>query len=237
MKWLSSKVKSYVRRLVNESLPEPVEEPTYPVVDILLNLHGYARTIRSKQPESADGSPIPWYTYPAIEYFNQLDVKGSRIFEYGSGNSSLYWAHKGADIWSVEHDHVWFENMSSKAAQLRGLFFRETANDYAAAIDCVSGQFDIIIIDGAWRNECARACLNRLADGGVFILDNADWYTDVGKFLRSKGLFQIDFSGFGPINAYCWTTSIFMRFQSPLLDRLRYPRPVGGIDVYRADKW
>lgn len=237
MNWFRSKLKNYVKRVVEESMPESPEEPASPVVDILFNLHGYARTIQSKRPEGADGSPIPWYTYPAIEYFNQLDAKGLRIFEYGSGNSSLYWAHKGADVWSVEHDHEWYQTMASKAAQLKDLVFCESVDDYAAAIGSVSGMFDIIIIDGAWRNECASTCINRLSEGGVIILDNSDWYTDVSEFLRSKGFFQVDFSGFGPINAYCWTTSIFMRVQSSLLNRLRHPAPVGGIEVYRADKW
>lgn len=237
MRWIRSKINSYIKRVVDESLPKPKVGPVYPAVDILLNLHGYAQTVQSKLPVGADGSPLPWYTYPAIEYFDQLDAKGLRIFEYGSGNSSLYWAHKGAEVWSVEHDRAWFEIMSHKAARLAGLLLRETAEDYAAAIDVVSGLLDIIIIDGAWRNECASACLGRLAAGGLVILDNSDWYTDVGKFLRLNGLFQIDFSGFGPINDYCWTTSIFLKLHSPLIDRLRFPRPVGGIEVFKADKW
>lgn len=234
---IKAKIKGYINRVVMESLPKTVDKPIYPAVDILMYRYGYERTLESKLPLAADGSPIPWYTYPAIEYFNQLDARALRVFEYGSGNSSLYWASKGAEVWSVEHDPAWWESMGTKSALLKGLFLRESADAYAQAIHDVGGDFDIIVIDGAWRNECVAAALSHLRSGGMIILDNSDWYTDVSDFLRGKGFFQIDFNGFGPINNYCWTTSILLSFDSHLKRHVAHPRPVGGIDVFKGDKW
>ena len=45
----------------------------------------------------------------------------------------------------------------------------------------------------------------------MLILDNSDRYPNKLKFLKEKlGWMQIDFHGFGPINSYTWTTSIFI---------------------------
>lgn len=234
---IKARLKSYINMVVAESVSRSAIKPVYPAVNVLLGLHGYERTLESRLPLAADGSPIPWYTYPAIEYFNQLDAKGLRVFEYGSGNSSLYWARKGADVWSVEHDPGWCETMGKRSAQLKDLLLRESCESYASAISEVGGEFDVIVIDGAWRNECVRAALPFLSPEGVFILDNSDWYTDVSDFLKEVGFFQVDFNGFGPINNYCWTTSILFRLSSPLKSRFGHPKPVGGIEVFRGEKW
>jgi len=234
---IGSRIKSYIREAVAEALPRPAEQPRHAVVDILLAKHGYESTVQSKLPVAADGSPIPWYTYPAVEYFNQLDAKDLRIFEYGCGNSSMYWSSKGALVWSVEHDASWHERMNARSAKLQGLYLAQSAAEYASAIDRVDGQFDIVIIDGVWRNECAMAALPRLRAGGIIILDNSDWYTDVAALIRARGFFQVDFNGFGPINNYCWTTSILLPCTSDLGGRLGQPRPIGGIEVTKGDKW
>jgi hypothetical protein len=213
-----------------EALPAPIQ-------DILNRAHGHARSRELKLSVAADGSALPWYTYPAIEYCNQLDANGLKVFEYGCGNSSLYWARKGAHIWCVEHDPAWHESMQKSSAHLRGLSLRTERAAYAAAIEEAGEEFDIVIIDGVWRNECAAAALTRLGGAGLIILDNSDWYTDVARYLRSKGFFQVDFSGFGPINAYCWTTSFMWPVRIPMLERFRQPHPIGGVEPSKGESW
>jgi hypothetical protein len=234
---LKTRLKNYIQGLVNESLPVGPKGVTSPTQVILAQSHGHAQTLEAKLPIAADGSPLPWYTYPAIEYCNQLDASGLNIFEYGSGNSSLYWARKGAKVWCVEHDPAWYENMRIKSAQLCDISLRNSTDTYASAIAEVGLTFDIVIIDGVWRNQSAAAAIAHLQKDGLIILDNSDWYTDVAQFLRSHDLFQVDFSGFGPVNNYCWTTSIFLPLRSPFMERLRQPQPIGGIEVVKGEKW
>lgn len=237
MKGIKARLKNYIQRLVAESLPSVPTEESSPTQQILAHAHGHARTLETKVPMAANGLPLPWYTYPAIEYLNQLDASGLDIFEYGSGNSSLYWAHKGANVWCVEHSPEWYESMRTKSAQLCGISLRHDAETYASSIAEDGRTYDIVVIDGAWRNECAAAAPAQLRKDGLIILDNSDWYTDVARFLRSRGFFQVDFNGFGPVNNYCWTTSIFLPLQSPFAERLRQPQPIGGIEVFKGDKW
>ncbi len=234
---LNTGLRNYLKRLIAESMPSGPKECPSRTQEILASLHGHERTLETKLPVAADGSSLPWYTYPAIEYCNQLDASGLNIFEYGSGNSSLYWARKGANVWCVEDDPAWYETMRGKSAQLCGILLRSTSEAYVSAIAEVGQQFDIVIIDGVWRNECAVAALAHVRKDGVIILDNSDWYKDVAQFLRSQGFFQVDFNGFGPVNNYCWTTSIFLPFRSPYADRLRQPQPIGGIEVSKGGTW
>lgn len=50
-----------------------------------------------------------------------------------------------------------------------------------------------------------------IGGGGIVILDNSDWFRETSKYLREKlDLIEIDFHGFGPINDYTWTTSVFI---------------------------
>ncbi|WP_315716378.1 MULTISPECIES: hypothetical protein [unclassified Bradyrhizobium] len=241
MRWLKDRINAYVQRTVANALahatPKPEPKAFEPALDILVNKYGYGRTLELKLPVAVDGKPVPWYTYPALEYFEQLDARGLRIFEFGCGNSSLFWANKGAKVTAVEHDPAWFEKMLHRSSRLEKLILREGVTEYAGAISEIGGEFDVIIIDGVWRNQCARAALPHLSAGGCIVLDNSDWYTDVAEFFRGEGFLQVDFSGFGPINIYCWTTSLLVRSDSILNGRLNHPRPVGGIEACRGSNW
>jgi hypothetical protein len=55
-------------------------------------------------PVDAHGEPVPWYTYPAIDYLRQLDFSDKTVFEYGSGYSTLFWASAARRVVSVEED-------------------------------------------------------------------------------------------------------------------------------------
>lgn len=167
---------------------------------------GQARSAQRQQCVDAGDTPIPWYTYPAIEYIKQLDLSDRHIFEFGSGASTLFWASRTATVTAVEHDPIWHANVQPPA-NVRYLL-RQDKPAYIAALD---RHFDIIIVDGEHRPECAAAALQYLAPDGFLILDNADWFPQVAASLRAADLIEVDFSGFGPINPYTWTTSLFFR--------------------------
>jgi len=234
---IQAKFRDYLRSVLGEALSGTPPSAYDTVLKTLKQSQGHERTIETKRPVAADGSPLPWYTYPAIEYCNQLDASALKIFEYGSGNSSLYWANKGAKVWCVEHDPAWWEEMRRRSAQLCGLSLREDATTYAAAIVDPGETFDIVIIDGVWRNESAALAVRHVRKDGVIILDNSDWYRDVAGYLRANDYFQVDFNGFGPVNTYSWTTSFFLPFRSSLIERWGHPRPVGGIEAFKHELW
>jgi hypothetical protein len=74
---------------------------------------------------------------------------------------------------------------------------------------------------------------------GVIVLDNADWYPGTCAMLRATNLIQFDFSGFGPVNPYTWTTSLFLHrdFRArPVGERQPVPA-VGSLTFTGDDDW
>lgn len=183
--------------------------------NILAHQYGQLQTIEKWECIDTKGEEIPWYTYSAIEYLNSLDFSKKNIFEYGSGNSSLYWAKKSKKVISIENDSKWFSKINNKKLINQEIILVEEGQLYENAIKSFNEVFDVIIIDGKRRTKCSEIIyeyLNKSSEEGcMVILDNSDWYKGTAKYIKDKFDFiEIDFHGFGPINNYTWTTSIFI---------------------------
>ena len=50
------------------------------------------------------GKPLPWFTYAAIRFLEEQVVRELSIFEYGGGQSTLYWADRVQQVVTVDHD-------------------------------------------------------------------------------------------------------------------------------------
>jgi hypothetical protein len=194
---------------------------------------GQYRTMRTHRPIDANGEPLPWYTYPMIEYLKSFNFSDKVVYEWGCGNSSTFWANRCKKVISCEHNKYWFDYMMSIKRDNQDILLFTDQESYVKAIEKSGEIFDIIIIDGEYRNQCAGLAPQFLRNGGFIILDNSDWYPSTSEFLREQGFFQIDFSGFGPVNNYTWTTSMFIRCNQIFQKKGSYlgPRPIGGIEV------
>ena len=215
-----------------------VEKPAEddPKLRILNDAWGHRRSRTARESVDRDGEPLPWYTYPAIEYLRQLDLSSARVFEWGAGGSSLFWSSRCREVISVERNPQWYEKISAQAPDNLEVLLVENDPEYANEI-ANRGQFDVIAIDGESRRDCAEAALAHWTRGGLIVVDNSDWYTRAPKFLRDAGLLQVDFSGFGPINDYTWSTSLFfhgtLQF-APLGERLPM-HGAGALEQFAAE--
>lgn len=192
------------------------------------SLGGYHSRM-SKLPYSKNNDPLPWYTYPAIAYLDQLDFTGCHVFEYGSGNSSRFWSEKSLSVTSVEISHDWYQIVLKNLSPNNTLIHAASINEYVKSINNKSINYDVIIVDGSFRFDCAVEVVKKLSQGGIVILDNSDWYPSTAKFLRDKGFCQVDFIGAGPLNSYAWCTSIL--FMGDIkIPRKFNDRPINVID-------
>ena len=189
---------------------------------------GQYRTIKHWDCVDSNNNPIPWYTYPAIEYINQLDFSDKSIFEYGSGNSTRFWANRCEKLVSVEDSREWFDKIKAKIPATVEYNLFEQKEEYVKSIREYSNEFDVIIIDGSHRYNCAVEALKKLRNDGFIILDNSDWMDLTSKLLRDADLIEVDMSGFGPINGYTWTTSFYFR-RSVKLSPAHERQPIRGI--------
>ncbi|HAJ60075.1 MAG TPA: hypothetical protein DCP31_13100, partial [Cyanobacteria bacterium UBA8543] len=100
------KLFSYIKKIGIERLLK--------TIDIVEFEYGHFLSCEQQMCVDKSGNPIPWYTYPAIEYLNQLDFTDKKIYEYGSGNSSLFWAKRAKYVTSVENNQDWYSLIKNK---------------------------------------------------------------------------------------------------------------------------
>ena len=141
---------------------------------------------------------LPWWTFDAIEEVDAFlkNRPNARVFEYGSGASTIWLARRAASVISIEHDPSWFPIVKEKLTgrfpnvDLRLVPADATAHgdaqyvsvkpgwkgrsfhDYVHAIDAESGSFDVIVVDGRARVACLAHAASRLAPDGLLVFDN-----------------------------------------------------------------
>jgi hypothetical protein len=175
---------------------------------------GWFRSVEEKLPVDQSGACLPWYTYPAISFLEGRINSSVAVFEYGSGNSTLWWSMHAARVTSCEHDIDWYTSFKSKMPKVVEYMHRELdGGNYCDAILAYNDAFEIIVIDGRDRVNCAKNSLSALTADGVIIWDNSDRekYSPGYSYLVENGFRRLDFWGLGPINNYQWCTSVFYR--------------------------
>jgi hypothetical protein len=78
----------------------------YRFLEQYLGKRGWAKSVADGGAVDLDGA-IPWYTYPAITEIARVLPASAKVFEYGSGNSTLWWRAHADEVVSVEHDADW----------------------------------------------------------------------------------------------------------------------------------
>lgn len=143
------------------------------------------------------GYDVPWWTFEAADLVDDFLAARprARVFEWGSGASTVWLSRRAGTVTSIEHDGEWAdivepvlptnavvrvvapvpavggpgEQLSDKAG-FEGLDF----GGYVAAVDDTDGDFDLVVVDGRARTACFRRAVTRLASGGVLVFDNVD---------------------------------------------------------------
>jgi len=182
---------------------------------------GWLLSAKNNIPVDANNNPLPWLGYSTIHFLNQKSLNNLSVFEYGSGNSTLWFAQRVKKIVSVEHDKKWFDLMKPKLSNLTNVEYKFKAlenNDYETEILKSTDLYDLVIIDGRRRIKCAKNALNKLTDKGLILWDNSDRenYAPGIDYLKQKGFKQIEFWGIAPGMHIATGTSIFYREKNAL---------------------
>ncbi len=179
----------------------------------------WARSYRTGLSEDAAGRPIPWITYAALDVLDRTVTPDVAVFEFGSGNSTRWWAERVRRIVSCESDAAWAERIRAALPPSAEIHRVDLARDgveaYASVIDRWPAAFDIVVIDGdkPTRQACGRHAPAALKPGGVIVWDNAEFGWDQPGFdaLERQGFQRADFPGFRPIIYFPGITAIFFR--------------------------
>ncbi len=155
---------------------------------------------------------IPWWPYSVIEAVDAHLAPSSRVFEYGSGGSTLWLETRVGYLRSVEHDPDWYEQVVRRTvaggvtlieATPRGAISTQVEagyfDDYVSSIESEApASLDLVIVDGRCRVACVEVARSRVRPGGVLLLDDSsrDRYAGVAELL--EGWSRCDVHGLKP---------------------------------------
>lgn len=179
---------------------------------------GWSESYYARQSINRSKEPIPWNTYAFVSFLEPRLQRSFRVFEYGCGNSTLWYAARVGEVISVEHDESWAMKVQPQLPTTARICVRRIGEGYVEEITN-HGAFDVVVVDGENRIECIRASLSQLKPDGVVILDNAEWvalFQEAKQVMAEHGFRCIEFRSMGPINLYLSTTVVFYRSQSCL---------------------
>ena len=121
-----------------------------------------------------------WLPYGLTDTLRDRIGPGTRVFEYGGGGSTAWFADLGAEVTTVEHHPEWVAHLTEQFRDDEhvDLVQRSDADayaDYVSAIDDYpDASFDVVVVDGRERVRCFEHSVAKVRPGGVLILDDVD---------------------------------------------------------------
>ena len=183
--------------------------------DSYLTQIGWFNAFETESPIDQDNNPIPWVTYSFIDFIRERLNKQHTVFEFGSGNSTYFYAKYAGIVVSVEHDREWFDKIIGNKPENAELIFCELIRDgdYCRMPIKLEETFDIIIVDGRDRVNCCKQAVKAVSESGVIVLDDSEreFYKEGITFLKKSGFKELSFSGISPGLFYRKLTSVFYK--------------------------
>lgn len=157
----------------------------------------------------------PWLAKSITDIIKGHLNRDMTVFEWGTGNSTLFWSKYVGKVVSVEYDYTWYEKLKNMIPDNVQLEFcdLEYDGDYCRKILAIDEKFDIILIDGRDRVRCAKSAVKRIAENGVIIWDNSDReeYQEGYYFLKECGYKQLEICSVSYGIVYGLCTSLFYK--------------------------
>lgn len=193
----------------------------------------WTRSLLPGHTPLSDG--LPWITFRAIDWLDSYLTSSMRVFEYGAGGSTLFFAKKVDSVVSVEHDAGFFsivqdilhrreikncqlmlkppercDDKSRDYASLQSKYKEWCFESYVKSIDDFpDNSFDLVLIDGRARVPCIRHALGKVKRGGAIMLDNSDRPAYVQAHTILGNLPHIHFPGLTPWNLKVSRTTVW----------------------------
>jgi len=174
---------------------------------------GWLESVKRAEPIDAEGRPLPWFTYGAISFLDQIVPTKGFVLEIGGGNSSLWWKARGNHVSVLESNADWAKQLGGQ-----GIDDVTIVSDASAVLlhmerlDKLGARFDAVVVDGVEpRTAYLLPAAQLLSTTGVLVFDNADRAEYRDALSEWSGFNRLDFFGLGPQNRYAWGTSVFSR--------------------------
>jgi hypothetical protein len=187
----------------------------------------YLRTLPywGRQPTDLE---LPWFSFAAIRVLQNSLNGTERVFEYGSGGSTFFFAHRSAQVLSVEDDPAWHGLVASKLArrgvtnaqvELHPMVDDERSTFLASSFSqrIRAAFWDVIVVDchcghnasqyGEIRPAALELAMTQLNPGGMIVLDDSWMFPQL--LTPRPGWHIKDYVGCGPARYGVTSTAIF----------------------------
>lgn len=175
---------------------------------------GWVRSVLTASIVDADGAPLPWMARPFVDFVAPRLHGKMRIFEYGSGASTLFFARRAGWVMAVEHDAVFAAALAPQLpANARVIVRPQGSVGYVNAITEMAERPHLVSIDGSDRAGCAETAMAHLSEDGVLILDDSELpeYALIREKMKESGFRALDFWGLAPTRIEHRCTTVFYR--------------------------
>ena len=125
---------------------------------------------------------VPMISYLARREINRLLTTESRMVEFGSGNSTPWYAARAKFVLSIEDLPKWHDHVQQVLADLAIENVRHelrSEKTYADLSHIDDGTLDFAMVDGTDREGCILSVVPKLKSEGFLYLDNSD--KDMGR--------------------------------------------------------
>ena len=176
--------------------------------------NGWFASFNKKAPLDKDGNPIPWFTYSCNDFIKDRLKNKFDIFEFGSGNSTLFFAPKVKSVTSAEHSEEWYRIQKNRIPSNVSIIFNDDeTGGYSKSIANTNNKYEVVVVDGIDRVSCIINSVDSLKDDGVLILDDSerDEYGKGIAYLAERGFKRIDFWGIAAGILFKKCTTIFYK--------------------------
>lgn len=150
--------------------------------------------------ETLNRRAVPWVTFPAVEFLKRSVRADSRVFEFGSGASTIFFARRCKEVHSIEHDIAWAEKVGTTVRSMglsncrlryippvpcaanHGTYSSQFPGyvdcdfeDYVRSIDeHPDASLDLVLVDGRSRDASVMHAIRKVRPGGMLVLDNTE---------------------------------------------------------------
>lgn len=147
---------------------------------------------------------LPWLPFAVIDRLAAYLKPEMRVFEFGCGGSTVFFARRVAEVNAVEENAAWRQAVRQRADEehltnveikhrpfdfVAGRHFEQS--DYLSAISG-SGLYDLILVDGTdlyshtCRPHCFRRAETHVRPSGLILLDDSWRYQSLRKKNRAR---------------------------------------------------
>lgn len=135
---------------------------------------------------------VPCISPDCITFLDRALSNNMNALEWGSGRSSLWYAKRVKKLLSIEHNESWHKEVVQKLSHTKNATCRFIPLDhpeseptlvkyhpwprYVAVVSEFDQEpLDFVVIDGHYRQACVVAVLDKMASGGLLLIDNSNW--------------------------------------------------------------